>query len=188
MVRPLAEPEDRHDPPARAVVHQLDRVDPARKRLRIARQPPRLVGAERVGNPAVFLGHPVDLDLMEAVGLEHLAHPLRILAGRDHPALIRRLAGRPSDRAQRAAGREQRQESIPVTRHSRVARDHVVEGGDDRVDGLNVGGVVGPFAFGLLVEQVSYGAAFLTMAACALLAAMAIDASRRRLIRMGANP
>jgi len=48
--------------------------------------------------------------------------------------------------------------------------------------------VVGPFAFGLLVEQVSYGAAFLTMAACALLAAMAIDASRRRLIRMGANP
>ena len=54
--------------------------------------------------------------------------------------------------------------------------------------GLNVGGVVGPFAFGLLVEQVSYGAAFLTMAACALLAAVAIDASRRRLIRAGANP
>ena len=54
--------------------------------------------------------------------------------------------------------------------------------------GLNVGGVVGPFAFGLLVEQISYGAAFLTMAACALLAAMAIEASRRRLIRMGANP
>ena len=54
--------------------------------------------------------------------------------------------------------------------------------------GLNVGGVVGPFAFGLLVEQVSYAAGFLTMAACALLAAMAIDASRRRLIRAGANP
>jgi MFS family permease len=54
--------------------------------------------------------------------------------------------------------------------------------------GLNVGGVVGPFAFGLLVEQASYGAGFLAMAGCALLAAIAIDASRRRLIRMGANP
>ena len=54
--------------------------------------------------------------------------------------------------------------------------------------GLNVGGVVGPFAFGLLVEQVSYAAAFLAMAGCALLAAMAIDASRRRLIRAGATP
>ena len=54
--------------------------------------------------------------------------------------------------------------------------------------GLNIGGVAGPFAFGLLVEQVSYTAGFLTMAACALLAAMAIDASRRRLIRMGATP
>ena len=54
--------------------------------------------------------------------------------------------------------------------------------------GLNVGGVVGPFAFGLLVEQVSFGAGFLAMAGCALLAAMAIDASRRRLIRAGATP
>ena len=54
--------------------------------------------------------------------------------------------------------------------------------------GLNVGGVVGPFAFGLLVAQVSYTAGFLAMAGCALLAAIAIDASRRRLIRMGANP
>ena len=54
--------------------------------------------------------------------------------------------------------------------------------------GLNVGGVVGPFAFGLLVEQVSYTAGFLTIAACALLAAIAADAGRRRLIRVGANP
>jgi len=54
--------------------------------------------------------------------------------------------------------------------------------------GLNVGGVIGPFAFGLLVEQVSFGAGFLAMAGCALLAAMAIDASRRRLIRAGATP
>ncbi|MCY3618787.1 MAG: MFS transporter [Acidimicrobiaceae bacterium] len=54
--------------------------------------------------------------------------------------------------------------------------------------GLNVGGVVGPFAFGLLAEQVSYTAGFLTIAACALLAALAADAGRRRLIRAGANP
>ena len=54
--------------------------------------------------------------------------------------------------------------------------------------GLNVGGVAGPFAVGLLVEQVSYAAGFLAMAGCALLAAVAIDASRRRLIRAGANP
>ena len=54
--------------------------------------------------------------------------------------------------------------------------------------GLNVGGVVGPFAFGLLADRVSYTAGFLVIAACALLAAVAADASRRRLIRMGANP
>ena len=54
--------------------------------------------------------------------------------------------------------------------------------------GLNVGGVAGPFAVGLLVDQVSYAAGFLAMAGCALLAAIAIDASRRRLIRIGANP
>ncbi len=54
--------------------------------------------------------------------------------------------------------------------------------------GLNVGGVVGPFAFGLLADGVSYTAGFLMIAACALLAALAADAGRRRLIRMGANP
>ena len=60
--------------------------------------------------------------------------------------------------------------------------------------GLNVGGGGGPRAFrllgggGLLVEHVSYAAGFLTMAACALMAAVAIDASRRRLIRAGATP
>ncbi len=54
--------------------------------------------------------------------------------------------------------------------------------------GLNVGGVVGPFAFGLLAERVSYTSGFLMIAACALLAALAADAGRRRLIRMGANP
>ena len=54
--------------------------------------------------------------------------------------------------------------------------------------GLNVGGVVGPFAFGLLVEHVNYAAGFVTIAACALLAALAADAGRRRLIRAGAKP
>ena len=54
--------------------------------------------------------------------------------------------------------------------------------------GLNVGGVVGPFAFGLLADRVSYAAGFLMIAACAFLAAVAADAGRRRLIRMGANP
>ena len=54
--------------------------------------------------------------------------------------------------------------------------------------GLNVGGVVGPFAFGLLADRVSYTAGFLMIAACALLAALAADAGRRRLVRMGANP
>ena len=54
--------------------------------------------------------------------------------------------------------------------------------------GLNVGGVVGPFAFGLLAERASYTAGFLLIAAFALLAALAADAGRRRLIRMGANP
>ena len=54
--------------------------------------------------------------------------------------------------------------------------------------GLNVGGVIGPFAFGLLADRVSYTAGFLMIAACALLAAVAADAGRRRLIRAGANP
>lgn len=54
--------------------------------------------------------------------------------------------------------------------------------------GLNVGGVIGPFAFGLLVERASYTAGFVMIAACALLAALAADAARRRLVRMGANP
>ena len=54
--------------------------------------------------------------------------------------------------------------------------------------GLNVGGVIGPLAFGLLAERASYTAGFLMIAACALLAAVAADAGRRRLVRMGANP
>ncbi len=50
--------------------------------------------------------------------------------------------------------------------------------------GLNVGGVVGPFVFGRLVEGVSYGVGFVTMAAFALLGAVAADLGRRRLERM----
>ena len=50
--------------------------------------------------------------------------------------------------------------------------------------GLNVGGVVGPFIFGRLVEGFSYGVGFVTMAVFALLGAVAADAGRRRLERM----
>lgn len=47
--------------------------------------------------------------------------------------------------------------------------------------GLNVGGVVGPVAFGLLVEHFSYPVGFLATAASTLLGSIAAAAGRRRL-------
>ena len=47
--------------------------------------------------------------------------------------------------------------------------------------GLNVGGVVGPFAFGLLVEHFSYPVGFVATAASALIGSIAAVAGRRRL-------
>ena len=47
--------------------------------------------------------------------------------------------------------------------------------------GLNVGGVVGPVTFGLLVEHFSYTVAFLATAASTLLGSIAAAAGRRRL-------
>ncbi len=54
--------------------------------------------------------------------------------------------------------------------------------------GLNVGGVVGPFVFGLLVQHASYTAGFIMIAAFVLLAAIAAEAGRRQLIYLGATP
>src|ERR1035437_181165 len=63
--RPLAVPVDRHHPPARAVVVQLDAVDPARERLRVVGRVPRLVRAEGLRDVAVGLRGARDLLLEE---------------------------------------------------------------------------------------------------------------------------
>ncbi len=47
--------------------------------------------------------------------------------------------------------------------------------------GLNVGGVVGPLAFGLIVQHVSYPVGFIATAASTLLGSIAAVAGRRRL-------
>ena len=54
--------------------------------------------------------------------------------------------------------------------------------------GLNVGGVAGPFAFGLVVEWGSYAVGFVMIACCVLAAALAAEAGRRRLNRMPIPP
>ena len=70
VVGALPQPVDGHDPPAGAVVQQLEGVDAAGEGFRIRLQPARLVGAERVRDDPVLLGDAVDLDLVEAVLLE----------------------------------------------------------------------------------------------------------------------
>src|SRR4029453_4200430 len=71
VVGPLGIPEDRHDPPPRAGVHELNAVDAAGERLRVLLGATRLVGAERVRDGAERFRLAADLALEEPVLLEH---------------------------------------------------------------------------------------------------------------------
>ena len=102
----------------------------------------RLVGAEGVRDHAVLLGHPVDLDFMEAVLLQPRARVLGVFAGGDDLAAIHAF-GAAAGGAHGGAGREEGAEAVPVALHPGVARDDLVDGRHDRVDGLDVGGVGG---------------------------------------------
>src|SRR5688572_10729140 len=70
VVRSLAIPVHRHDPPTLAVVQQLNAVDPARERLRVLGGTLRVVRAERVSHVAERVRLSADLALEEPVALE----------------------------------------------------------------------------------------------------------------------
>src|SRR2546423_13643613 len=59
-LRRLGLPEDADDPPALAVVHQLDAVDAARERLRVVGLVAALVPAPGVGDVGVGIDAPRD--------------------------------------------------------------------------------------------------------------------------------
>src|SRR5678815_1591628 len=63
-------PEDRHDPPPRAVVHELDAVDAAGERLRILLGVARFVGAEELRDVSERIRLAADLAFEEAILLE----------------------------------------------------------------------------------------------------------------------
>src|SRR5690554_684222 len=63
-------PEDRNDPPARAVVEELDAVDAPREGLGVRGRVQGLVGAEHVDDVAEAVLTASDLALEEAVALE----------------------------------------------------------------------------------------------------------------------
>src|ERR1035437_1767090 len=130
--RPFAVPVDRHHPPARAVVEQLDAVDPARERFRVASHMPRLVRAERLRDVAVGLRGPRDLFLEEPGLLEARTCGRRVLVG-THRADARLAVLSCAGRDQPRARDEQRAEAVPIALLARGPRNHVVERGEDRV-------------------------------------------------------
>src|ERR1017187_4070291 len=77
----LAVPVDRHHPPARAIIEQLDAVDPAGERLLVGGRVPRLVRAEGLRDVAVGLRGSRDLLLEEPRLLEPRAGGGRVLVG-----------------------------------------------------------------------------------------------------------
>src|SRR5688572_31774498 len=71
IVGALGVPEDRDDPPAGAVVQELDAVDAARERLRIRLRVLRVIRAEHVRDVAEALHAAPDLALEETALLQH---------------------------------------------------------------------------------------------------------------------
>src|SRR2546423_6245466 len=77
-LRRLGLPEDADDPPALAVVHQLDAVDAAREGLRVVGLVATFVCAPGVDDVAVGFDAARDLLLVEALSGEKLARALGV--------------------------------------------------------------------------------------------------------------
>ena len=78
----LTLPEDRHNPPALAVVHQLNAVDTSLKRLRIIWSVARLIGTEDVSYLAEHLCLPRCFFLVKAFLLEKWLCPSYVFINR----------------------------------------------------------------------------------------------------------
>ncbi len=73
ILRILSLPEDRHNPPTLAVIHQLNAVDAALKRFRVVLRMPRFVSAEDVRDIAEALDLPRSLALEKSFLLKQSA-------------------------------------------------------------------------------------------------------------------
>src|ERR1035438_2912783 len=78
-------PENRHDLPNIAVLHQLKTVDAARKRF-VPGRAPRFIGAEYVGDIPKRLDPPRHLRFVERVSLHAGARPRHVVLHRHHSA------------------------------------------------------------------------------------------------------
>ena len=67
IIRVFRLPEDGDDPPAFAIVHQLDAIDPAGKRFGIVSIASRFIRAENMRDVAEDVGLPRDFFFKEAV-------------------------------------------------------------------------------------------------------------------------
>src|SRR6476659_5585030 len=106
-------PEHRNDPPALAVVHQLNAVDAAREWLFFVFGVARFVSAEEVGNTAEFFDAPGHFTFKETVLFHESRVPLGVVFGRQRARY--KFTGRPvPSRNQTCARCKQRTESIPI--------------------------------------------------------------------------
>src|SRR5262245_11184548 len=85
VVGALGIPEDRHDPPPRAVVHELEAVDAAGERLRIFLRATRFVRAERVRDVSERVRLAADLAFEEAILFEVRAGTPDVAVDVEHP-------------------------------------------------------------------------------------------------------
>src|SRR5688500_19735045 len=83
IVGPLGVPEDRDDPPAGAIVQELNAVDAARERLRIRLRGLRVIRAEYVRDVAEPLRSAPDLAFEETTLLQHRPARSRVLLRRE---------------------------------------------------------------------------------------------------------
>src|SRR5207245_38273 len=132
----FALPVNRYDPPAFAVVEQLNAVDSAREwlaRLLVA----GLVGAEHLGNVAVLFHTSGDFALEKSFFVEEWLRPRDVVVhGQDAGSYV--ASGLLGGRDQPCAGHKERAHPVPVALLTGSAGDDVIEGGHDAVHRADV--------------------------------------------------
>src|SRR6266850_469603 len=135
IVGTLLVPEDADDPPALAIVDQLETVDAAGEG-RLTGSAAGLVAAEDVGNVAKRLDAADDRTLEKAM-LSEIAAGARYITFHRARTNVNIAFAVLSGGGESGAGQEQRTKTIPITLPGR-AGDDVVDSSEDIVDGFNV--------------------------------------------------
>jgi hypothetical protein len=137
--RALVLPVNGQDPPALAIIEELKTVNAAHERCRIARIVTRFVSAPNVSDSAKLFGAPRNFCFVKP-SLQ------KWLRSRDVTFDVQQLrlkmdivpSGHARGRNQTGAGIKQRPFAVPVALLSSRPGDHVVRGGDNRIDRFNV--------------------------------------------------